>query len=175
MQTLKPSTSLIRRTLIFLTTAICLVLAGSILAEDDMSVEYENDGGFPESPPRSEQAKHALELDGERAVTLYFQFPHDTKDEPLAIYGIDVSHHNGKIDWSTIPDSNVVFAVAKATEGTGWFDPQFKQHWTELGSHRDESIVILFPVRDLFRGGVYEGEALPGGSSRPRSRSYVGR
>jgi len=39
--------------------------------------------------------------------------------------GIDVSHHNGKLDWSAIAAAGVMFAYAKASEGDTFKDPQF--------------------------------------------------
>ncbi|MCK4902096.1 MAG: glycoside hydrolase family 25 protein [Thermoplasmatales archaeon] len=38
------------------------------------------------------------------------------------INGIDVSHHNGVIDWQKVKDSGKVFAMIKATGGTGFRD-----------------------------------------------------
>src|SRR5262249_40760210 len=39
--------------------------------------------------------------------------------------GIDVSHHNGTIDWSAVKQAGMKFAFAKATEGTSFVDSQF--------------------------------------------------
>ena len=39
--------------------------------------------------------------------------------------GIDVSHHQNSITWSSVKASGIVFAWAKATEGTTFTDPQF--------------------------------------------------
>jgi GH25 family lysozyme M1 (1,4-beta-N-acetylmuramidase) len=39
--------------------------------------------------------------------------------------GIDVSHHNGAIDWFKVKGAGIKFAYAKATEGTGFTDPRF--------------------------------------------------
>ncbi|QQE80092.1 GH25 family lysozyme [Alicyclobacillus sp. SO9] len=40
-------------------------------------------------------------------------------------YGIDVSHWQGDIDWAKVRQSGITFAYIKATEGTGYTDPQF--------------------------------------------------
>jgi GH25 family lysozyme M1 (1,4-beta-N-acetylmuramidase) len=41
------------------------------------------------------------------------------------INGIDVSHWQGTIDWEQVMNANVQFAFCKATEGTGFLDPNF--------------------------------------------------
>lgn len=38
-------------------------------------------------------------------------------------FGIDVSHHNGKINWGQVPD--VEFVYVKATEGATYVDPMY--------------------------------------------------
>ncbi len=47
--------------------------------------------------------------------------------------GIDVSHHNGKIDWSRVSAGGVSFAYIKATEGEGHVDPRFQTNWQGAG------------------------------------------
>ena len=42
--------------------------------------------------------------------------------------GIDVSHHQGPIDWEGVRRSGMAFAYLKATEGTGFTDPRFASH-----------------------------------------------
>jgi lysozyme len=39
--------------------------------------------------------------------------------------GIDVSHHNGTIDWKAVKGAGIKFAFAKASEGTTFVDSQF--------------------------------------------------
>lgn len=39
------------------------------------------------------------------------------------IKGIDVSHHQGTINWTSVANDGVEFAIIKATEGTSFFDP----------------------------------------------------
>lgn len=41
-------------------------------------------------------------------------------------FGIDVSHHNGKINWDQVPD--VDFVYIKATEGATYVDPVYQQN-----------------------------------------------
>lgn len=42
--------------------------------------------------------------------------------------GIDVSHHQGDIDWQKVKSSGVDFAMIKATEGVGYVDPNFNRN-----------------------------------------------
>ena len=42
-----------------------------------------------------------------------------------ALPGIDVSHHQGLIDWSEVAGSGQRFAFAKATEGSTFVDPNY--------------------------------------------------
>ena len=48
-----------------------------------------------------------------------------------ARHGIDVSHHQGTINWSRIADANVSFAYIKATEGGDFVDKRFQSNWQE--------------------------------------------
>ena len=43
--------------------------------------------------------------------------------------GIDVSHHQGEIDWPSIPKERISFAYIKATEGGDWKDKNFLSNW----------------------------------------------
>jgi GH25 family lysozyme M1 (1,4-beta-N-acetylmuramidase) len=51
---------------------------------------------------------------------------------PTYIPGLDVSHHNGLIDWAAVAGQKYVFAFAKATEGTGFTDGQFAHNWAGM-------------------------------------------
>jgi lysozyme len=44
--------------------------------------------------------------------------------------GIDVSHHQGRIDWPRLPAQGVDFAYIKASEGGDHRDPLFAANWT---------------------------------------------
>jgi lysozyme len=48
------------------------------------------------------------------------------------IYGIDVSHFNGVIDWKMVATQKIEFAYAKATQGSGFTDPKFSINWKEI-------------------------------------------
>ncbi len=52
------------------------------------------------------------------------------------IHGIDVSHHNGKINWERVSavdekDVKIKFAFIKVSEGTSITDSDFKRNWAE--------------------------------------------
>lgn len=46
------------------------------------------------------------------------------------VRGIDVSHHQGEVDWAKVAASGVAFAYLKASEGTDWRDRRFAENWT---------------------------------------------
>ncbi|WP_341225534.1 GH25 family lysozyme [uncultured Arcticibacterium sp.] len=53
-------------------------------------------------------------------------------------HGIDVSHHNGDIDWDKVSSynkhrSSVRFCFVKATEGIDFVDKRFQDNWFALG------------------------------------------
>ena len=50
-------------------------------------------------------------------------------DDARPARGIDVSHHQGRIDWSAVAGDGVRFAFAKATEGGTFTDPAFARNW----------------------------------------------
>ncbi len=60
------------------------------------------------------------------------------------VHGIDVSHHNAKINWEKvrqmrIDDLRLQFVYIKATEGVSLSDPDFKYNWSkadEVGLYR---------------------------------------
>lgn len=43
--------------------------------------------------------------------------------------GIDVSRHQDDIDWPSVAEDGIEFAVIKATEGGDWVDPRFEENW----------------------------------------------
>lgn len=45
------------------------------------------------------------------------------------VRGIDVSHHNGTIDWPVVAEQEIDFAYVKATEGSGHVDERFAENW----------------------------------------------
>lgn len=50
---------------------------------------------------------------------------------PPGAQGIDLSHHNGRVDWDALEAENLDFIYLKATEGRDWKDKNFQAHWME--------------------------------------------
>jgi lysozyme len=48
-------------------------------------------------------------------------------------YGIDVSHHQGRIDWERVAEDDMSFAYIKATEGGNFLDDRFPENWSGAG------------------------------------------
>jgi len=53
-------------------------------------------------------------------------FPPDRAEFPMR--GIDVSHHQGRIDWQRVAADDVAFAIIKATEGGDHVDDAFAEN-----------------------------------------------
>lgn len=47
------------------------------------------------------------------------------------VVGVDVSNHQGDIDWSALAASGIAFAYIKATEGGTFRDKRFVENWNE--------------------------------------------
>lgn len=71
----------------------------------------------------------ALAAGGMLAAILAYR--HDVHLAPLwyGAIGVDVSHHQGDIDWRALAGSNVAFAYIKATEGGDFRDKRFPFNW----------------------------------------------
>lgn len=68
--------------------------------------------------------------------------PVDTRPEenpslPLvpAAEGIDLSHHNGAVDWPRLSTAGLDFVYLKATEGEGHVDTRFQENWQGAVRH----------------------------------------
>ncbi|MBX3172201.1 MAG: lysozyme [Candidatus Eremiobacteraeota bacterium] len=48
--------------------------------------------------------------------------------------GIDVSAHQGRIDWPTVAAAGIEFAYIKASEGGDWVDEHFQANWEGAGA-----------------------------------------
>lgn len=44
------------------------------------------------------------------------------------VRGVDVSHHQGEVDWARVRRDRIEFAYLKATEGTGFVDPRYTEN-----------------------------------------------
>ncbi|WP_022765978.1 GH25 family lysozyme [Butyrivibrio sp. XPD2006] len=45
------------------------------------------------------------------------------------VRGVDVSHHQGEVDWDKLSKEDISFAFIKATEGSQYKDEQFDRNW----------------------------------------------
>lgn len=50
-------------------------------------------------------------------------------ENEFTVRGIDVSHHQGSINWSEVSGAGIRFAYIKATEGRDFHDPRFQVNW----------------------------------------------
>jgi lysozyme len=50
------------------------------------------------------------------------------------VQGVDVSHHQGAIDWRTLAADDIAFAYIKATEGADHIDARFAFNWREAAA-----------------------------------------
>ena len=55
--------------------------------------------------------------------------PNQPSRATYPIRGIDVSHHQGDIDWNAVKGSEIRFAYIKATEGASFKDAKFAENW----------------------------------------------
>lgn len=62
---------------------------------------------------------------------LYFGVIHlnSPSREVYPVVGVDVSHHQGKIDWDVLSSQGIDFAYIKATEGSSFVDPRFEENF----------------------------------------------
>ncbi len=50
--------------------------------------------------------------------------------DDFAVEGIDVSHHQARVDWPRVAAEGFEFAYIKATEGADHADTRFRENWT---------------------------------------------
>ena len=67
-----------------------------------------------------------LGLVGAGLAFYYFNYSPDRTIHSLR--GIDVSHHQGVVDWGRVAKSDVAFAILKATEGGDYVDETFARN-----------------------------------------------
>jgi lysozyme len=49
-------------------------------------------------------------------------------------YGVDVSGHQGDVDWERVAGDGIAFAYVKATEGGDFVDARFRENWDGAGA-----------------------------------------
>lgn len=59
------------------------------------------------------------------AVSIYWPTPPEPDPKRFPVRGVDVSHHQGVVDWTKLPAERVRFVYLKASEGGDWTDPLF--------------------------------------------------
>ncbi|AOP36327.1 lysozyme [Leptospira tipperaryensis] len=84
---------------------------------------------------------------------IWFVYPSEQK---YPLRGIDVSHHQGKIDWSRVPKSEISFVYIKSTEGAEFQDPSFQTNWKE--ARRAGFPVGAYHFFTLCRTGIEQAE-----------------
>lgn len=72
----------------------------------------------------TDRPKQAANTSSSAQVELY---PAKPKDYP--VHGIDISRHQGAVDWAAIRNDGTHFAFIKATEGGDHADENFMAHW----------------------------------------------
>lgn len=66
------------------------------------------------------------------ALVRYLAVPgHRPGLQPGELLAVDVSNHQGSIDWQRVRADGVGAAMIKSTEGRGWVDPTFARNWAE--------------------------------------------
>jgi lysozyme len=78
-----------------------------------------------------------LALGAAGAFVYYSMYSPDRAKYPLR--GVDVSHHQGTIDWPRVARSDVSFAILKATEGGDYVDDTFARN---LAGARAAGLVV---------------------------------
>jgi len=92
----------------------------------------------------------------------YYNYRHgggvtvDRKRFPIA--GIDVSSHNGKIDFDKVKDDNYQFVFIKATEGETYRDKTFDRNWRD--AHKAGLAVGAYHYFRKNRDGVKQAQNL---------------
>ncbi|XDD47317.1 GH25 family lysozyme [Leptospira sp. WS39.C2] len=85
----------------------------------------------------------------------YIWFVYPSKDK-YPIRGIDVSHHQGKINWSLIPKNQISFVYIKATEGGDFKDKSFVYNWSE--AKKEGFFVGAYHFFTLCKSGLEQAE-----------------
>jgi len=68
------------------------------------------------------------------AGAAYFFMTWEPDRDDFPIRGIDVSHHQGEIDWAAVAADDVAFVYMKATEGGDFRDSSFSANWQGAGT-----------------------------------------
>jgi lysozyme len=94
---------------------------------------------------------------------------------PVTLKGVDVSYHNGDVDWSTVKASGRSFAFARVSDGLTDLDDHFTKNWSGMKSAglvrgayqffrarhggEEQADVLLQAIADA--GGLKKGDMPP--------------
>ncbi len=94
----------------------------------------------------------------------------DPDPSTYPVLGIDVSHHQGEIDWTRVAAAGTAFAFIKSTEGRDFLDRRFSHNWrasAEAGVPRGAYHFFTFcspgaaQAEHFLRAAPPDPEALP--------------
>src|ERR1044072_487523 len=106
-----------------------LLLTLAILLRMDTYAGGQDRSALSDDVSRDELAKYAQSLGPPvRALPYEFNFPDDVRKN--SVFGIDVSHYQGDIDWRVVAAHKIFFVYIKATQGDQKFDANFAKNWT---------------------------------------------
>jgi Glycosyl hydrolases family 25 len=71
----------------------------------------------------------ALSVGGTLAAILAYHYEFQLAPLWYNVIGVDVSNHQGDIDWPALAGSKIAFAYIKATEGGDFRDKRFQLNW----------------------------------------------
>jgi lysozyme len=104
------------------------------------------------------------------AIPKEFWFPDDAKYDAIlnkpranSIFGVDVSHHSGSVNFKNFKVQKIDFVYVKATQGTGFKDGKFHKFWSDLAE---------LPIdKRVYRGAYHFLSA--NGSAENQAKSFI--
>jgi lysozyme len=73
-----------------------------------------------------------------------FTFPNDAQARPELLFGVDVSHYDGVINWSKAREQAIRFSYVKATQGIQSTDNTFTRNWVDIGKVWDNETTRIY-------------------------------
>ncbi|MBY5775951.1 glycoside hydrolase family 25 protein [Rhizobium johnstonii] len=99
-----------------------------------------------------------------------FWFPDDAKFDKVlnkprdqTLFGVDISHHNGKVSFKNFRLQHISFVYMKATQGVRFKDGKFGTYWSDIAALEETS--------RLYRGAYHFLSA--NGSAEDQAKSFV--
>ncbi len=82
-----------------------------------------------------------------------FNYPSSSE---FPVKGIDISQHQGEIDWQKLKGEEISFVFIKATEGGDFKDPRFRENWAHA---KDAGFLVSgYHFYRLCRNGIEQAE-----------------